>query len=62
MMNSLTDAGFDVNNENHILVILGDIFDRGTEPIQMYNFLKEFPRDRRILIRGNHEYLLKELY
>lgn len=62
MMNSLTDAGFDVNNENHILVILGDIFDRGTEPIQMYNFLKEFPRDRKVLIRGNHEYLLKELY
>lgn len=62
MMDSLTTAGFDVNNENHILVILGDIFDRGTEPLQMYNFLKEFPRERRILIRGNHEYLLKELY
>ena len=58
---ALDKKGFDIDNPDHILVMLGDMFDRGTQPLEMYNFLRSFPKERRILIRGNHETLLKEL-
>lgn len=58
---ALIKKGFDVNNPEHIIVIVGDIFDRGTQPLEIYNFLKKLPIERRILIRGNHEILLKDL-
>ena len=60
-MSSLKEAGFDLSNSNHILIVLGDIFDRGGQPKEIYQFLKSFPEKRLILIRGNHEYLLLEL-
>lgn len=31
-MSSLKDAGFDISNNDHILIVLGDIFDRGGQP------------------------------
>lgn len=58
---ALTRAGFDENNPNHHLVVCGDIFDRGEQPLQIYDFLRSLPKERRILIRGNHESLLKDL-
>ena len=58
---SLKEAGFDKNNEHHILIVLGDIFDRGEQPLEIYRYLKGLTRNRRILVRGNHEQLLKEL-
>lgn len=61
MIESLHKAGYDENNQDHILVVLGDIFDRGTETLEVYNFLKNLPKERRILIRGNHEWLYKAL-
>ena len=58
---ALSKAHFDIDNKDHILIICGDIFDRGDEAIQLYNWLKQLPSDRKILIRGNHEYLLLDL-
>ena len=60
-MKSLADAGFDVNDPEHVLIVCGDIFDRGRQPIQVYEFITSLPRERRILIRGNHESLLRDL-
>lgn len=60
-MTALKKAGFDFNNPEDILIICGDIFDRGHQPLEIYNFLKGLPKERRILIRGNHELLLKKL-
>lgn len=60
-MLSLNEAGFDLSNNNHILIVLGDIFDRGRQPKEIYQFLKTLSEKRLILIRGNHEYLLLEL-
>lgn len=57
----LIEIGFDEQNPDHILVICGDIFDRGNQPLEVYNFLKGLPRERRVLIRGNHEFLLQQL-
>jgi len=53
----LNKTGFDLNNEEHILIICGDLFDRGSESLKLYEFIKSLPKERRILIRGNHEYL-----
>lgn len=58
---ALLDNGFDVNNPEHTLIVCGDLFDRGPDTLQVYQFIKSLPKERRILIRGNHEYLLKEL-
>ena len=58
---SLDGAGFDVNNPNHILIICGDVFDRGAETVKLFDFIMSIPKCRRILVKGNHEYLYEEL-
>ena len=58
---SLNEAGFNKQDPNHILIILGDIFDRGKQPLEIYSFIKSLPDNRVILVRGNHEYLLIHL-
>lgn len=60
-MSSLNDAGFDKDNKDHILVVLGDIFDRGRKPWEIYQFIVSLPEERVVLVKGNHEYLLLEL-
>lgn len=61
LITCLENAEFDVNNENHILIVLGDIFDRGPDTIKVFKFLTSLPNDRLILIKGNHEYLYNKL-
>ena len=61
MISCLNKKGFDINNQDHILVVCGDMFDRGHKPLEVYKFLRGLPKERRILIRGNHETLLREL-
>lgn len=57
----LERAGFDIDNPEHIFILDGDLFDRGEESAKILNFIQSLPKERRILIRGNHEYLLKKL-
>ena len=59
--NALDKARFNINDPEHILIICGDIFDRGKKPLEIYDFLKSLPKERRVLIRGNHEILLRDL-
>lgn len=61
LITALHKNGFDENNQDHVLVVLGDVFDRGTETLQVYHFLRSLPKDRLILIRGNHELLYLDL-
>ena len=61
LVSALDMAGFDRQNEDHILIVCGDIFDRGPDTLKVYEFLRTLPKERRILIRGNHEELLLEL-
>lgn len=52
----LNKKGFDENNANHMLISLGDNFDRGKENYQMLEFLKRMKaKNKIILVRGNHE-------
>jgi len=60
LMTSLRDAGFDESNEKHFFVSCGDLFDRGTENLSVYNFVKTLKR--KILLKGNHEDNLIEAF
>ena len=52
---ALKAKGYDENNKDHYLIVLGDYFDRGKQPVEVLNFFKN--RERCILIKGNHEQL-----
>ena len=54
---SLKEAGYKSNDPDHILVSLGDNFDRGAQSANIYKWLKE---RQCICIRGNHESFLLE--
>lgn len=61
--NEMTDAlhkqGFDMNNSDHVLVICGDLFDRGPDAVKTFEFVKALnDMDRLVYICGNHEDLL----
>lgn len=57
---SLKDNGFDFDNENHILVSLGDLFDRGEYSYDLLVFFVDLLRkNRAIVLYGNHEVMLK---
>lgn len=58
MREALDNAGFDPNNEEHWLISLGDVWDRGKQPFEVMQYLKRLPR--KVLIRGNHEDLFEE--
>ena len=59
MKEALDEAGFESGNDNHMLVICGDLFDRGTESYQLLHWLYTIPN--KILIRGNHEDLMSDM-
>lgn len=61
MTESLTEAGYDPKNKDHVLVVLGDLFDRGDNPKEIKAYLDAIPDERKILIRGNHEALFRDL-
>lgn len=60
LKNALEKAGFDRENENHILIGLGDYFDRGRENREMLKFLEGI--GNKVLLTGNHEELLLALF
>lgn len=61
LIKTLNDSGFDINNTEHIFISLGDLLDRGKQPKECLQFVISIPKNRRILIKGNHESLLQEL-
>lgn len=62
-LNDFEDLGFDANNEEHMIVILGDYFDRFDDNHGVYLTmveLKERFGDRVLLIIGNHDGFMRE--
>lgn len=62
LIEALGKKGFNSQDPNHILVVVGDIFDRGPKSYYVYTYLKGLNKDRRILIRGNHEDMFLDLF
>ena len=59
---ALAAQGFFEDTEPHKLVICGDLYDRGTEALQLQEFILDLlSKDQVILIRGNHEDLTLDL-
>lgn len=61
MKKALWQAGYRKTDKNAVLVIAGDLFDRLNESAEVYNFVHSIPKNRRILVRGNHEDLMMDL-
>jgi len=52
---------FDLKNPDHILVVAGDLFDRGNEAVELFKFVQWLNNKKRfVYVRGNHEDLLEE--
>ena len=61
LVTALDNAGFDKDNPEHVLCVLGDLFDRGKKSVQLFEFVKELhSKNRLIYILGNHEDLLSQ--
>lgn len=61
MIESLTKAGFDETNQNHLLVICGDYFERGPKSKEIYDYIQKLSSKNKIVaILGNHEYFMQE--
>ena len=60
MSSALGKAGYDPFDPDDFLVFCGDMLDRGPEPEVTIGFLRSLPKDRRALIVGNHEDLLRD--
>lgn len=59
---ALEAQGFFADTQPHKLIICGDVYDRGTEALELQAFLLDLlAKDRVILIRGNHEDLALNL-
>ena len=51
----LKNKGYNENNENHLIVVLGDIFDRGQENLEVYEWLYKATKDKKAIVtNGNH--------
>ena len=59
LQKALAEKGFDPNNNEHILISCGDLFDRGPDSLELLNYIMSLPN--KILIRGNHDSLLETL-
>ena len=56
LIESLAAKGFDESNENHILLSVGDLFDRGYQNVEVYEYLQKFDDMNRLyMILGNHD-------
>ena len=60
LKNALEKAGFDNENEDHLLVCCGDYFDRGNENVEVLKFFERLKH--KVLIRGNHEDMLLKIF
>lgn len=59
MMEALNKQGFDINNQDHQIVVCGDLFDRGPDARKVLDFMKKMSSINRLTyISGNHETLL----
>ena len=59
LKDALHEVGFDPENANHLLICCGDLFDRGSENMEVLKFFERI--ERKVMIKGNHEERLYEI-
>lgn len=59
MMTALNKAGFNKDDDNHKLVVVGDMVDRGPHCVEVVEYIYElYKNDKAIVIMGNHDLFL----
>ena len=59
MITALHKSGYYQDNDNHHLIILGDLFDRGMQTVQVLEYLYPlYLQDKVTIILGNHDSFL----
>lgn len=58
LIEALSEAGFEQNNPEHLLIGCGDYLDRGRKPFHIISHLNSVKN--KVLIKGNHESLILE--
>lgn len=59
LVSALKESGFDENNENHLLIVCGDLFDRGPDSVKVFEYLYNLENNgKAIVIKGNHDEML----
>lgn len=62
LIQALNAKGFNPDNPEHMLIVCGDLMDRGDEAIQLQEYIVQLmDRNKVILVRGNHEDLILEM-
>lgn len=62
-MLALKNKKFNIDNPEHIIIICGDLFDRGPKSFECLNFaIKMLKQNRAICIKGNHECMLEDIF
>lgn len=53
---SLMEKGYEETKRNNLLIVCGDLFDRGRESLEVYTQLKRLSDEKKaIIVRGNHD-------
>jgi serine/threonine protein phosphatase 1 len=61
LINSLKRKGFDEMNKDHHLLILGDMFDRGKQSREVFDYLYRLHKEEKAtILLGNHDYFMIE--
>lgn len=64
-LKAIKKAGFSEEDSRHILLICGDMFDRGRENTKIYLYIKslidQYGDDKVIVLKGNHELFFEDL-
>lgn len=61
LIEALNKAGYDENNDNHLLISIGDEFDRGGQSLDVYKYLKRLSDEgKAIALKGNHSCFLTD--
>lgn len=56
LMEAIEHSSFDAGDEYDLLVVCGDMFDRGGQSLAVYEYLKGlWDNKRAVIIKGNHE-------
>ena len=56
---ALNNVGYNENNPNHLLIVVGDIFDRFVETVEVYEWLFRLTKENKaIVLSGNHHKFL----
>ena len=60
LMEALTRNGFDMNSDDHRLIVCGDAFYSGPQPGELFVFLRELSKKGKLIfIYGNHDIELR---